>query len=226
MTDTIKLDIISDVACPWCIIGYNRLVQAMSELAVEDKFEIEWQPFQLNADMPAEGEEVRAHISRKYGISPADADHTLAQMTALGAEQDFVFDFFDGFKMVNTGDLHILLDYAKESGKQTELKMRLFEAFFSERKDVSDRQVLAQELERLGLRVKEGMARLDSEASRDQALAKEAYWKSLGISAVPTIVFDQLNSLTGAQPISVYKEVLAELLENSGTQAIYQSQLA
>lgn len=212
MAEKIKLDFISDVACPWCVIGYKRLIKAISEMAVDDKIEIEWHPFQLNTDMPPEGEEVRAHMSRKYGISPADADHTLAQMTAHGAELGFVFDFYDGFKMVNTGDLHILLDYAKESGKQTELKLRLFEAFFSERKDVSDRQVLAQELKSVGIDADNGIARLDNDALRSQVVAQETHWKRLGISAVPTIVFDQLHSLIGAQPISVYKEVLTELL--------------
>ncbi|MBU0946544.1 MAG: DsbA family oxidoreductase [Proteobacteria bacterium] len=213
MADTIKLDIISDVVCPWCIIGYKRLLAAISELGIQDKVEIEWQPFELNPDIPAEGEEVSVHIARKYGMTPDESSRTLAHMTNLGAELGFKFDYFDGMKMVNTRDVHILLDYAKEFGKQTELQLRLFEAFFSERKDVSDRQILTQELQRVGLTVAEALARLDDIDTRNRVQAQEAYWHSLGVSSVPTMVFNRASSLTGAQPVDVYKQVLAELVE-------------
>jgi predicted DsbA family dithiol-disulfide isomerase len=213
MVDIIKLDIISDVVCPWCIIGYKRVAKAISEMGIGDMVEIEWQPFELNPDMPAEGEEVHAHIRWKYGTTHDECIHTLAHMTQLGAELGFKFDYFDGFKMVNTRDLHVLLDYAKESGKQTELKMRLFEAFFSERKDVSDRQILTQEIQSIGLNADKALLRLDDDEACKRVQDQEAYWKRLGVSAVPTMVFNNSSSLTGVQSVDVYRQVLAELVE-------------
>lgn len=213
MKDKIKLDIISDVVCPWCVIGYKRVEHAIAEMGIEDQVEIEWHPFQLNSYMPEEGEEVHGHMARKYGTTPDDSRRTLGQITTLGAELGFTFDFFDGFKMVNTGDLHILLDYAKESGRQTELKMRLFKACFSERKNVADRKILAQELQIIGLNVEEALLRLDDDTFRNQVQIHEKKWKGLGVSAVPTMVFNNSGSLVGAQQVDVYKQVLSELLE-------------
>ena len=167
MSATIKLDFISDIVCPWCIIGYKRLQQAIDELGVHDQIEIVWQPFELNPDMPAEGENLTEHIGRKYGSTPEEAKRNADQITKLGAEMGFRFDFFDGMRIVNTRDAHILLGYvkdyvknnvknnAKEHGKQTEFVMRLFNAYFNQQKDISDRQVLLQELKHIGLNTDE-----------------------------------------------------------------------
>ena len=213
MTDKIKLQIISDIACPWCIIGYKRLAKAISEMGIHDKVEIEWQPFELNPNMPVEGEEINAHLAKKYGMTVDDSRHTLAQMTAHGAELGFAFDFFDGFKMVNTRNLHIALDYAKKSGKQTELKMRLFTAFFSEQKDVSDQQIFAQELQHVGIDASDVLTRVKDDTVRNQIQDQESYWRNIGVTAVPTMIFNNASSLVGAQPVDTYKQVLAELLE-------------
>ena len=213
MADKIKLDIISDVVCPWCIIGYKRLEQAISEMGIEHKVELEWQPFELNPDMPAEGEDLQEHITRKYGSTPEESIRSRANMSNLGEELGFKFEFFDGKRIVNTRDAHILLDYAKECRKQTELQIRLFEAYFSEGKNVSDRQILTQELQSLGLNVDEALARLDDTAVREGVQKQEAYWTGLGVSSVPTVVLNRSSALTGAQPVEAYKQVLAELIE-------------
>ncbi len=213
MKDKIKLDIVSDVVCPWCTIGYKRLAKAISEMGIEDKVDIEWQPFELNPHMPVEGEDVGEHIANKYGSSPEDQKRSQERMAQFGEELGFTFDYFDGMRIVNTRDAHILLAYAKENGKQTELKMRLVSAFFSERKDVSDREILRQELENVGLNADEAMARLEDDDARYEVQSKEAYWQSQGVSSVPTMVFNKKSALTGAQPVEVYKQVLAELLE-------------
>ncbi len=218
MTTTTKLDFISDVVCPWCIIGFKRLQQAISELGIRERIEIEWQPFELNPDMPAEGESLPEHIIRKYGTTAEEAARTADQITELGAEMGFKFDFFDGMRIVNTRDAHILLGYAKDHGKQSELKMRLFDAYFNKRKDISDRQILIQEIQSLGLNTDEALARLDNAAAREQNKSQEAYWRNRGVTAVPTVVFGNIGALVGAQPVDVYKRTLTELLatENSG----------
>jgi predicted DsbA family dithiol-disulfide isomerase len=212
MTARIKLDFISDVVCPWCIIGYKRLQQAINELGIQDQIEIEWQPFELNPDMPAEGENLPEHISRKYGSSAEEAKRNADKITGLGAEMGFEFDFFDGMRIVNTQDAHILLDYAKEHGKQTELKMRLFDAYFNERKDISDRQILIQEIQSVVPNTDEALARLDNATFHEQVEDEEEHWRNRGVTAVPTVVFDSSRALVGAQPVELYKQALTELL--------------
>jgi predicted DsbA family dithiol-disulfide isomerase len=212
MTTRIKLDLVSDIVCPWCIIGYKRLQQAIKASGAQDRIDIEWQPFELNPDMPAEGENLRAHIARKYGASAEENQRTQANLEQLGTELDFRFDFFDEMNIVNTEDAHILLDYAKEVGKQTELQLRLFDAYFNEHKDISDRQVLQAELQSLDFDSEAALLRLDSNEAHERVKTAETFWQGHGISSVPTVVFNRSSALTGAQPVAVYQQVLTELL--------------
>ena len=215
MRDKLKIDVISDVVCPWCTIGFKRLEQAISELGIEDKVEIEWQPFELNPNMPVEGQNVQEHISEKYGASLEQQKESQQNMTDIGSDLGFTFDYFDDMRMVNTFEAHILLEYAKAFNKQTELKMRLTSAFFGERKDVSNREVLKQEVLQVGLNADEALGLLDDAEARKNIKEKEAYWKNLGVNSVPTIVFDRKSAVTGAQPVDVFKQVLTELINEA-----------
>jgi len=212
MKEKLKIDIVSDVVCPWCTIGYKRLEKAISELGIEDQIEIEWQPFELNPNMPAEGQNVNEHITEKYGSTVEEQKASKQNMTEVGEALGFTFDYFDEMRMVNTFDAHVLLEYAKDFGKQTELKMRLTGSFFSERKDVSKRDILKQALLDVGLNAEEGLATLDNETARNEVRTKQNYWKSLGVNSVPTIVFNRKSAVTGAQPVDVFKQVLTELI--------------
>lgn len=212
MSQKIKLDVVSDVVCPWCIIGYKRLEQAIKELGVEDKIELEWQPFELNPNMPLEGQNLREHLAEKYGTTKEDSIRARAQLTQLGQEVGFTFDYSDDMKMLNTFEAHILLEYARTQGKQTDLKLRFFSAFFGEGKDISNRDVLASELEAVGLDNNAARELLDNPKARLEVQQAEDMWKNLGISSVPTVVFNRQSALTGAQPVDVYKQVLQELL--------------
>lgn len=213
MNNKIKLDIISDIVCPWCIVGYNRLNAAIEELKLSDKIEIEWQPFELNPDMPAEGEHLREHVARKYGASREDSDRARDNISKVGAEHNFMFNYFDEMKIVNTLDAHILLDLALSLGKQTELKLRLFTAFFTEQKDISNQEVLLIEAEAVGIDKTTATKALADKNNRKKIKAIEAQWHDMGVSSVPTVVFNRTSALTGAQPIEVYKQVLNELLK-------------
>ncbi|ARV13726.1 DsbA family oxidoreductase [Polaribacter sp. SA4-12] len=215
MKKKLKIDIVSDVVCPWCTIGYKRLEKAISELGIEDQVEIEWQPFELNPNMPAEGQNVNEHITEKYGSTPEQQKASKQNMTEAGAELGFKFDYFDEMRMVNTFDAHVLLEYAKDFGKQTELKMTLTKAFFSDRKDVSKRDILKQALLDVGLNTEEGLAKLDNEEARFEIKSKEKYWQNLGVSSVPTIVFNRQSAVTGAQPVDTFKQVLSEIIKAS-----------
>jgi predicted DsbA family dithiol-disulfide isomerase len=212
MSAKIKLDIISDVVCPWCVIGYKRLEKAIAEMGIQNQVEISWQAFELNPNMPLEGEDILDHVKRKYDSSPEQWRNSQVNMIRLGKEVDFTFNFIEGKRIVNTRDAHILLAYAKEAGKQTELKMRLFEAYFSQGKNVSDRQILLEEIENIGLDTDVAKERLENDDSRNQLMDQETFWRNKGISSVPTIVFNQSGSLTGSQSVAVYKQLLTSLL--------------
>ncbi|MFD2542691.1 DsbA family protein [Lacinutrix gracilariae] len=212
MKEKLKIDIVSDVVCPWCTIGYKRLEKAISELGIEDQIEIEWQPFELNPNMPAEGQNVTEHIAEKYGATLEQQKESQQHMKEVGEELGFTFDYFDDMRMVNTFNAHVLLEYAKEFNKQTELKMALTKAFFSDRKDVSQENILKETLIEVGLNAEEALATIQNEEARLQVRNQQNYWKSLGVNSVPTIVFNRKSAVTGAQPVNTFKQVLTELL--------------
>lgn len=214
MKEKLKIDIVSDVVCPWCTIGYKRLEKAITDLGIQDQVDIEWQPFELNPNMPAEGQNVQEHIAEKYGATLEQQKESQEHMANAGAELGFTFDYFDDMRMANTFDAHILLEYAKEFGKQTELKMRLTKAFFSERKDVSKKDVLKEALLDVGLNAEEALAKLDNEEARKEVRTKQDYWKNLGVNSVPTIVFNNKSAVTGAQPVDVFKQILSEAIKD------------
>ena len=215
MKEKLKIDIVSDVVCPWCTIGYKRLEKAIVDLGIQDQIEIEWQPFELNPNMPAEGQNVQEHITEKYGATLEQQKESQQHMAKAGTELGFTFDYFDDMRMANTFDAHVLLEYAKDFGKQTELKMRLTKAFFSERKDVSKKDVLKEALLDVGLNAEEALAILGNEETRKEVRTKQDYWKNLGVNSVPTIVFNNKSAVTGAQPVDVFKQILSEAIKNN-----------
>ncbi len=214
MKKTLKIDIVSDVVCPWCTIGYKHLQKAIDELNIEDQIDIEWQPFELNPQMPKEGQDLTEHIAQKYGSTIEQQEASRQRMIEAGKNVDFTFDYFEGMRMVNTFEAHILLEYAKKFNKQTELKMRLTTMFFSERKDVSDRAILKQALSDVGLNTDEGMALLDNDDARFETQSIRQQWQNLGVTSVPTIVFNRKEAVTGAQPVEIFKKILTDFTQN------------
>lgn len=212
MTKKIKIDIISDVVCPWCTIGYKHLQKAISELGIANQIEIEWQPFELNPYMPEDGQDLTEHLNEKYGSTEQQQKLAKQRLIDAGEKVDFKFDYFEGMRIVNTFNAHVLLDYAKKFNKQTELKMRLTTAFFSERKDVSKNEVLKQALIAVGLNADEGFAKLKSETARNEIKTKKEYWQKMGVNSVPTIVFNRSEGVTGAQPIETFKKILQDFI--------------
>jgi len=162
--------------------------------------------------MPAGGENLREHVARKYGSTAEESKNARIRIAGIGAEHGFEFNYFDDMKMLNTFDTHILLDYAKGFGKQSELKIRLFTAFFSEQKDISDREVLKKELISVGLDAEEGMRWLDDVQRRGAIRTTEKQWQTMGVSSVPTVIFNRESGISGAHSIEGYKQILSELI--------------
>ncbi len=211
--EKIKIDIVSDIVCPWCAIGYKRLNQAINEMKMEDMVEIEWHPFQLNPNMPKEGKNANKYLMHKYKLSQDELVEKRSNVTQLGEEAGFKFNYFKDMKKLNTLNAHILLDYAKKFNKQTDLEVRITEAYFSERKDISDRNVLYLELKRVGLNADEAIARLDNIEAIKHVQKEEKYWRARGVSAIPTMIFDDTLVKAGANSVETYKQILTELIE-------------
>lgn len=220
MTETVKIDIWSDVMCPWCVIGYKHLETALASLDGEIAAEIRWLPFELNPDMPPEGEESRAHIARKYGRTPDQADAGRAMMSERAAAAGFPFDYTgEGppppSMLWNTFDAHKLLYWTRETAgaaAQTRLKLALFAAHFQQRRNIGKRTVL------LDVAAAEGLDRAAAEAAFDDPAIAAAVraeeklaWEN-NVSGVPAMVIDRQFIVPGAQEPETYVNVLRKVV--------------
>ncbi|PJE36710.1 disulfide bond formation protein DsbA [Pseudooceanicola lipolyticus] len=202
----LQIDIVSDVVCPWCIIGFKQLEQAMGATGMGAY--VRWHPFELNPQMPPEGQNLREHLAEKYGTTPEQSRTARQRLTDLGDSLGFTFHYSDDTRMVNTFAAHQLLDWAAEQNLQHPLKMALFAAFFTEGKDVSDHAVLAAAAGAVGLDPAQARSVLDSGSHAEQTRAKQRVWLERGISGVPAMVFAGKYLVTGAQGAEGYAEVL------------------
>ena len=213
-TSALRIDIVSDVMCPWCVIGYRQLAAALDAKDIEH--EIHWHPFELNPKLPADGQDMRAHLIEKYGITPAQSDTNRANMAALGQELGFQFNFADGFRMHNTFNAHQLLQWADEKGRKHDLKQALFEAHFTHGRNLSDRAILVDIAAETGLDRDEASAVLDDQRFAAQVRQEQQFWTKQGISGVPAVVFDRKHLVTGAQGVENYKSMLDQLQQMRG----------
>ncbi|TDE38483.1 DsbA family oxidoreductase [Antarcticimicrobium sediminis] len=214
MTETrppLRIDIISDVMCPWCIIGYSQLAQALADSGTAH--DIHWHPFELNPDMPPEGQNIREHVAEKYGSTPEQSAKSRDQMTALGAELGFEFRYGDDMRMHNTFDAHQLLHWANETGRMHDLKQALFTAHFTNGRNLSDTAVLADIAAEIGLDRAEALAVLEDQRFANDVRTEEKFWVSQGIQGVPAVVFNQRHLVTGAQGVDNYTQILKQLAE-------------
>ena len=208
----LRIDIVSDVVCPWCIIGYKQLQRALAQMEGLFTVDIHWQPFELNPQMPAGGQDLREHITLKYGTTPEQSRGARSRLTELGASLGFSFDYFDGMRIYNTFLAHQLLHWAEYSGKQTELKMALFDAFFTRRENVGDKNMLALIAGRAGLDPGQALEVLESGSHVQEVRREQAYWLGKEVHAVPMFYFNQSFPVPGAQEAQTFVRVLEKLV--------------
>ncbi|AOY86905.1 hypothetical protein BKP64_01215 [Marinobacter salinus] len=211
---TVKIDIVSDIACPWCAIGYARLEKAMEELKEEMEFTIEWHAFELNPDSSGNGEPILQALSRKYGRSPEEMQENQAHMMKIAAELGLNFSKLQERHTRNTFDAHRLVKWAGEQGKQTEMKMACFDAYFGHALNISDVDVLADCVEAIGLDSDEAREVLASDRYADTVREDEARYQQAGVSAVPAYIINQKYLVSGAQEpntlIGAFREITSE----------------
>lgn len=207
----LRVDIVSDVVCPWCIIGYLQLNKAVAQMPGEFELDIHWQPFELNPHMPAEGQELGEHIAQKYGSSPEQSRGARQRLVDIGDSLGFQFDYFEGMRMVNTFKAHQLLTWAVASGKQTALKLALFKAFFSQRKDVSDNRELVAIAATVGLEAEQAARVLEEGTYAQQVRREQAQWLEREVHAVPTFFVQGSYMIPGAQDSTLFVRALQRI---------------
>lgn len=211
---TLHIDIVSDVACPWCAIGYKRLEKAMDELKDEIRFDIRWHAFRLAPDMPDTGEPILEHLTRKYGRSAEDMASAQQQMTDIAHGLGLDFSRMQERWAHNTTDAHRLLTWAREQDRQTELKLALFDAYFGRAENPSDPAVLRAAAESVGLSGEEAATILDSDRYRKEVEAEEARSRNAGITSVPAFIMEQKYLISGAQEpdtlVAAFREIVSE----------------
>jgi predicted DsbA family dithiol-disulfide isomerase len=211
MSTPLKIDFVSDVSCPWCVIGLRALNQALEQLGDEVQAEIHFQPFELNPNMPAEGQDLAEHIFEKYGSTPEQSKANREHIRDRGAELGFTFK--DGDKRIyNTFDAHRLLHWAETQGKQKALKEALFAAYFSEHADPSSHRLLADVAQKVGLDRVRAEAILASDEYTLEVRTAEQLWIARGINSVPTIVFNDQYAVSGGQPVDVFVGAIRQIL--------------
>jgi predicted DsbA family dithiol-disulfide isomerase len=204
-----KIEIWSDVVCPFCYVGKRRLEAALADFPQRDQVEVVWRSFELNADAPAEtGEPLDAMLARKYGMGLAEARAANARVTAMAAEVGLEFRLDRG-RSGNTFDAHRLLHLAAERGLGGEAKERLLRAYFTEGRAVGVRDELVALGVELGLDEDEVRAALDGDAHGQAVRADQREARELGVQGVPFFVFDRRLAVSGAQPVEVFGQALA-----------------
>ncbi|MDB4837319.1 DsbA family oxidoreductase [Marinomonas sp.] len=212
MNKTLDIKFVSDVMCPWCVVGLGNLNKALAELGDSVTTEMTFEPFELNPNMPPEGQGFTEHILEKYGISEEQSVENRAVIKARGKELEFDFNFTDESRMRNSFDSHRLLHWAQLEGKQAELKEALFVAHFTQNKDVSDHTILADIAIEVGLNAEKANAILASGQFTDEVRQQQSVWQQSGISSVPTVIVNNKYAITGGQPVEAFKQALEEII--------------
>ncbi len=205
----LRIDIVSDIVCPWCVIGYRQLAEALK--ATGTAHEIHWHPFELNPEMPPEGQNLREHLAEKYGSSAQESEANRLKLTEVGAHVGFDFRFSADTRMHNTFNAHQLLHWAEQYGRMHELKMALFSAHFTQQRNLADNTVLADLAADIGLDRLEALAILEDQRFAKQVRAAERDSQQQGIQGVPAVIFNDRHLVTGAQGVEGYTQILQQL---------------
>jgi len=217
----LSIDIWSDIACPWCYVGKRRLEGALESFALAEQVEVSWHAFELDPGAAPEkdpGVPYAARLAKKYGSSVEHAERMIARLASVAQSEGLEFRF-DRIRPGNTFDAHRVVHLAKLRGKQDAMKERLFRAYLSEGRLISDPQVLLELAAEVGLDADEVSGLLATDLHRDAVRADEAEARELGIDGVPFFVFDGRLAVSGAQPAEVFSRALEQAFQQSAPSA-------
>ena len=207
-----KIDFVSDVSCPWCIIGLKGLEEALRRAGDLVEADIRFQPFELNPNMPPEGQDLAEHVAQKYGSSPAE----LAERREMIRERAAALGFDIAMpplksRVYNTFDAHRLLHWAALEGRQRALKLALFEAYFTRGLDPSNHDVLADAAEQAGLDRAAAAEIISGDRYAEEVRQAERHWQAHGIAAVPAVIIDDKYLISGGQPPEAFERAIRKI---------------
>ena len=211
MPKTLKIDFVSDVACPWCAIGLQSLEMALQRVQGDITADIHVQPFQLNPDMPPEGEDIVEHLSRKYGMSAEQVQANQQAIAERGAEVGFEFRMDRRGRTWNTFDAHRLLHWAGLHGREVALKHALLSAYFTDGENPGDHDVLVRRAVEAGLDGQAARTMLESGDYVDEVRARLRHWVEAGIHSVPSIIINDRHLIQGGQAPEVFERALRQI---------------
>ncbi|NBW54704.1 MAG: DsbA family oxidoreductase [Betaproteobacteria bacterium] len=214
MTTALKIDFVSDIACPWCAVGLGALEQALDELKNEVQAELHFQPFELNPHMPEGGEDLGEHLGKKYGSSAEQQAQMYQNIKARGAEVGFAFHPTGRGRIYNTFDAHRLLHWAEVKGSpdaQHRLKKAFLEAYQGRGEVIESHEVLLNIVQSLGMDVQAARAILTSDTYAEEVRAKENFYTSAGIHSVPAVIINDRHLISGGQPAQVFAQALRDI---------------
>jgi predicted DsbA family dithiol-disulfide isomerase len=206
-----KIDFVSDVACPWCAVGLYSLERAFESIGDAIEVELHFRPFELNPQMEPEGEDAAEHLTRKYGLTPQQLERNRAMIRQRGADVGFAFG--DRTRVWNTFDAHRLLHWAGLEGRQRELKHALLRAYHGRGENPGAHEVLLKLAGEVGLDVERARDVLESGRYAAEVRAEERHWQELGIQSVPSVIVNGRHLIQGGQPPEVFERALRQLAE-------------
>ncbi|MCP4818336.1 MAG: DsbA family oxidoreductase [Shimia sp.] len=205
----IKLDILSDPICPWCLIGKTRLEKAM-EAEGDHPFVIEWHPFQLNPDMPKEGMDRREYLETKFG-GKENAVRVYGEIARHAEEEGLDIDFGAIKRTPNTVDAHRLIHWSGIEGKQNAVVNALFKAYFKEGRDIGNAEVLSDIADSAGMDAAVVAKLLASDSDIENIQQRDEHSRGMGVNSVPTFIVANQHAVPGAQSADLWRQVMAEL---------------
>ncbi len=212
-----KIDFVSDVACPWCAVGLASLQQALAQSGDAVQATLHFQPFELNPDMPAGGEDINEHLARKYGGSPEQFERNRAAIRERGAAVGFSFNPAGRGRIYNTFNAHRLLHWAglQSDEQQLALKRALLEAYHGRGEAVEQDEVLLAAVRAVGLDAARAQAILAGEEYGAEVRAAERLYQQAGISSVPAVIINDRHLISGGQPPEVFEKALRQIAAES-----------
>ena len=211
MPQTLKIDFVSDISCPWCAIGLQSLQKAAAALEGAVALDLHFQPFELNPAMGPEGQDIGEHLQEKYGATPEQSQRTREAIAARGAELGFVFRMDRRGRIYNTFDAHRLLHWAEEQGRQLALKQALFTAYFTEGENPGSHEVLVRLAREVGLDADAAREVLESDRFADAVREREQFYQRQGIHSVPAVIVNDRHLIQGGQPPEVFEQALRQI---------------
>ena len=214
----LRIDFVSDVSCPWCAVGLGALQAALARVAPGITAELHFQPFELNPQLPAEGQDTMEHLTEKYGISVAQARANAEVIRERGAAVGFTFDPDRRSRVWNTFDAHRLLHWAElqSPALQLALKKALLKAYLTDGENPSDPAVLVRLAGEAGLDTERAHAILASGEFADATRQREQDFLDAGIRSVPAIILDRQHLISGGQPVEVFERALRQVAGLAG----------